>query len=390
MELGPGALMAKFDVACAYRNIPIHADDRYLLGMRWRNRYYIDLTLPFGLRSAPFIFDSVACMVEWTLRNRYNVRFIFHYLDDFLTLAPANSLECAANVEIARTIFHRFGLPLNPTKCEGPTPRLVFLGIELDSVAQMARLPEAKFSATQALLLHWQSKRWCSRTELESLIGTLHHVCKVIPPGRSFLRRMIDLLCAFRSPHHPIRLNVEFRSDLAWWIEFFGSWDGVSFFRMPSITSLPDMFIASDAAGAAGFGAVWQNAWFAESWPLGLISASITVLELFPIVVAAHLWGYCWTRRSVQFLCDNSAVVDIINTGSSRDRASMHLMRRLTLAACRHHFSFSARHVPGHSNAAADALSRFRFQEFHRLRPTADPLPTTLPPSLIPSLLTTP
>ena len=101
--------------------------------------------------------------------------------------APANSLECAANVEIARMIFHRFVLPLNPTKCEGPTPRLFFLGIELDSVAQMARLPEAKFSATQVLLLHWQSKQWCSRTELESLIGTLHHVCKVIPPSRSFL-----------------------------------------------------------------------------------------------------------------------------------------------------------------------------------------------------------
>ena len=67
---------------------------------------------------------------------------------------------------------------------------------------------------------------------------------------------MIDLLCVFRSPHHPIRLNVEFRRDLAWWMEFIGSWDGVSFFRMPSITSLPDMFIASDAAGAAGFGAV--------------------------------------------------------------------------------------------------------------------------------------
>ena len=47
----------------------------------------------------------------------------------------------------------------------------------------------------------------------------------------------------------------------------------------------------------------------------------------------------------MQFLCDNSAVVDIINTGSSPDRASAHFMRCLTLAACRHHFSFSARHV---------------------------------------------
>ena len=32
---GPGALMAKFDVEAAYRNIPVHPDDRYLLGMQW-------------------------------------------------------------------------------------------------------------------------------------------------------------------------------------------------------------------------------------------------------------------------------------------------------------------------------------------------------------------
>ena len=36
------------------------------------------------------------------------------------------------------------------------------------------------------------------------------------PPGPSFLRRMINLLSAFRSPAHPIRLNFEFLCDLAW------------------------------------------------------------------------------------------------------------------------------------------------------------------------------
>lgn len=76
---------------------------------------------------------------------------------------------------------------------------------------------------------------------IESLMGTLHHVCKVIPPGWSFLRRMINFLVVFRSPKHPIRHNDEFHRDLAWWLEFFTSWDGVSFFHLPSITSLHDL-----------------------------------------------------------------------------------------------------------------------------------------------------
>ena len=32
---GPGAMMAKFDVEAAYRNVAVHPEDWYLLGMKW-------------------------------------------------------------------------------------------------------------------------------------------------------------------------------------------------------------------------------------------------------------------------------------------------------------------------------------------------------------------
>ena len=35
-KYGPGALMAKFDVEAAYRNIAVNQSDRFLLGMKWR------------------------------------------------------------------------------------------------------------------------------------------------------------------------------------------------------------------------------------------------------------------------------------------------------------------------------------------------------------------
>ena len=158
--------MAKFDVESAYRNVPIHPDDRYLLGMSWRNQYFIDLTLPFGLRSAPYVFNTVATAVEWILHNNYYIRFILHYLDDFLTMAPPNSRECYDNVMRARALFNRLGLPLLPDKCVGPTTRLTFLGIELDSITQTARLPQEKFDATLTMLQQWATKKTCTRREL--------------------------------------------------------------------------------------------------------------------------------------------------------------------------------------------------------------------------------
>ena len=50
--LGVGTQLAKFDVESAYRIVPVHPEDRPLLGMQWKERLYIDTALPFGLRSA--------------------------------------------------------------------------------------------------------------------------------------------------------------------------------------------------------------------------------------------------------------------------------------------------------------------------------------------------
>ena len=118
---GPGALMAKFDVEAAYRNIAVHPEDRYLLGMKWRSQFFVDLALPFGLRSAPYIFNSVAELVEWIIRNKHNVPDLMHYLDDFITAGPANSQQCSENLQTSLAVCRSLGLPLHPSKCIGPS-----------------------------------------------------------------------------------------------------------------------------------------------------------------------------------------------------------------------------------------------------------------------------
>ena len=71
---------------------------RQLLGMKWHDQFHVDLVLPFGLRSAPFIFNSVADMVEWILVNSYQIPHLLHYLDDLITAGPPRSLQCAQNL----------------------------------------------------------------------------------------------------------------------------------------------------------------------------------------------------------------------------------------------------------------------------------------------------
>ena len=95
---GQGVLLAKVDVAHAYRDIPIHPDDRWLLGMVWDDSMFIDMALPFGLRSSPKVFSSVADAVEWILKQQA-IPIVMHYLDDFLLIGAPSSAECKLALE---------------------------------------------------------------------------------------------------------------------------------------------------------------------------------------------------------------------------------------------------------------------------------------------------
>ena len=61
--------MAKLDVEEAYRIIPIHPDDRQLLGIYLDGQVYMYAALPFGLRSAPLIFTALADGLQWVLQQ---------------------------------------------------------------------------------------------------------------------------------------------------------------------------------------------------------------------------------------------------------------------------------------------------------------------------------
>ena len=110
-------------------------------------------------------------------------------LTDCAILAPGNIVSVPSSVCTA------LGLPLHPAKKVGPTTCLVTLGIELDLINQLACLLTDKIDSLLNILHHWASYRWCTKRQLQSLIGGhLHHAAKVVWPGRAFICRMINLL----------------------------------------------------------------------------------------------------------------------------------------------------------------------------------------------------
>ena len=101
LQRGPGALLAKLDIESAYRIIPVHPDDRPLLGIRWKGVTYVDTTVPFGLRSAPKILTALADALSWVFINHGDIRDTIHYLDDYLFEGDPASEECAQALQRA-------------------------------------------------------------------------------------------------------------------------------------------------------------------------------------------------------------------------------------------------------------------------------------------------
>ncbi len=129
--LGRDTQLIKLDLKDAYRIVPVHPADYTLLGITWQGQLYLDHALPFGLRSAPKLFNTVADLTAWVLHCR-GIQHQIHYLDDFLFLAPPNCDQGKRTRDTAATL-DSLGIPVASQKTEGPTTTLTFLGILINT-----------------------------------------------------------------------------------------------------------------------------------------------------------------------------------------------------------------------------------------------------------------
>ena len=376
---GRGAFMVKADIKEAYRMVPVHPQDQYLLGVQWGDSTYVDLALPFGLRSAPMIFSAVADAIQWILVQK-GLK-ILHYLDDFI-LVSGSFEEADLQKQLLIDTFKTLGVPLETSKLEGPATCLTFLGIEFDTTTLQIRLPPQKLSNLRSELSQAVSRKCITKRNLQSLAGLLQHATKVIRPGRAFLHRLYALQSVGHSPFHRICLSIAARGDILWWQVFASEWNGLSLLWNSSRHN-PDVLIVSDASGSWGCGAFSLPNWFHLKWSPNMQIFPIAIKELFPVVVAAAIYGNQWSGKLVQFKVDNLAVVQVLQATYSREPHLMHLVRLLVFFAAHFNFWFSASHIAGTDNSLPDSLSRNNTQLFLSQVPQAVHHPSRIPPPLI-------
>jgi hypothetical protein len=379
VRAGKGAHMAKADIESAFRLLPIHPNDFHLLGIQVLGNYYVDKALPMGASCSPAFFEMFSTFLEWVVSKVAGTDLLSLYMDDFFLVGwvrghRSSEESCRHLIRSLEGVCAKLGVPLAADKSAGPATKLVFLGLEIDSVNQVVLVPEVKLVAIIRKVSDAVESSHLSLRALQSLIGSLSFICRAISPGRAFLRRLIDLTCGVSKPWHKIRLSRGARCDLATWLVFLRDFNGRAIFADQFWREDRDLQFFTDASGSVGFGGFFQGRWFQGKWPSrwGSGVRSITWMEFFPILVAVVLWGNLLRGSRVLIRSDNEAVVFIINKQTSKCPAIMSLVRFFVLQCLKFNILFSARHISGCDNNIADALSRFQMVRFAALAPLAE------------------
>ena len=185
LESGPDTLLAKVYTKHAFRLPPVHPADRHLT-MEWKQSIYIDTCLPFGLRSAPKLFNILADLLYWVTMQQ-GVTFSMHYLDNFLMFGPPYSPVCQHTLNTFTQVCNQLGIPLATKILKGPSISLTFLGIILNTHCMEICLPKDKLECILQKLSSSLHRKTATKRHILSLVGLLQHATKVVSSGRTFV-----------------------------------------------------------------------------------------------------------------------------------------------------------------------------------------------------------
>ena len=140
-----GSYSAKSDIQDAFKIIPVQPIDQAKLGFNFNDNYYFDRTLPQGCSSSCYTFKLFSTALNHIVKFHIPGCEIIHYLDDFLIIASTESL-CATYLDTFTHLCKDIGVPISTSKTTKPSRSTIFLGVELNTIAQCARLPRDKLT----------------------------------------------------------------------------------------------------------------------------------------------------------------------------------------------------------------------------------------------------
>ena len=132
-------------LARAYRQLGTDSLDWPLLGVMWEQKWYFDISIPFGIRKGVMFYQRTTDGVSYIMgREELDT---FNCIDDFAGVAPCILSSCPS-FEGLRTLLCELDLDEKIRIHHLPPKVMTWTGIEFDTLRMEARMPECKINDT--------------------------------------------------------------------------------------------------------------------------------------------------------------------------------------------------------------------------------------------------
>jgi hypothetical protein len=383
--LGIAAQLVVIDIKNAYRLVPTRMADWWCTVILHKGLYYVDKCCNFGTSSAVRIWIRVARSFRFLInvsivKAGISHRVVRSFVDDFLLAIRKADGSASFLLQLIIALLDKLGIPHGKHQAG---EEVIFIGIGINSNLLAVFLPEKKRIKTISKIdLTLASLTSAEEVLFASLLGTLSHVCTIIPQIRTWLRllwialKSIDAKRQARSPRDAL-LRQQRRVDLS----------GAVYTRLMMIKKLVSsikhntylpirhwdlkrVHIFGDASKlyAGGF-ETHSLQWVRYPSPTWLAHERISsnLREAVVILILVISLKHLLKGTLVILHSDNlHAVHSYINRGS-RIQAYLSIIMAIEAVAAEVGFYFLISHVDGKKNPIADDISRCKSERLVRM-----------------------
>ncbi|ETP40653.1 hypothetical protein F442_12058 [Phytophthora nicotianae P10297] len=344
------------DIASAYRNACTHSACVFACAghIPEDNAIIIDLSAAFGWAGLAGTYSVLGGAVAFIHGSSTDAAhpdgyYNYHWVDDHVNVT-ADIGSCCADVE--RSLRFAMAAVMGPSavnedKFSPWCTRQKVLGLIFDTSPATVAMPASKTTKARNMIANALQSDKLSRSKFRSLLGSLRHVATCIRPARSFRQRLREGEQRLHR-YANVRISPPMRDDLLWWRYILHNplLNGVPlcyFYALPE----PDFTVFTDSSDE-GICALVPALRLALTYRFSAAEIQlirdlkrgadngfdINYRELLACAFAVQAWGE--------------------SKMSTRNKRAQVLIRLLGVWEVQYGLRFSASHIPGAENTAAD------------------------------------
>ena len=223
------------------------------------------------------------------------------YIDDLLRAEIG--VKARESFDTMYTLLRDLNIPISKSKLTPTTTKIVCLGIQVDSENATLSIPYKSFVKLQNF----------TRKQLQSILGSLMFVHKVVKPARYFVNKLLHTLRIMKQDKVPMTEDIQ--KDINWFLAFGGRFNNLVYTYQFQNNEIPSMF-------------------------------TIVHFEMWNVLVALRLWGPMWKNKHILLRCDET-VVSVVNTGVTKNNGLAALARNIWLETALRDIQLKLVHVKG-------------------------------------------